>query len=99
MKINWKVRAKNPVFWVAVAVAIISPILAYMGKEWTDMTTWKVLGETLFEAVKNPVIIVAIITSVGGVIIDPTTAGISDSSQALTYTAPKKSASKGVDAQ
>ena len=99
MKINWKVRAKNPVFWVGVIIAIVTPIFAYMGKEWTDMTTWIVLGETLLEAVKNPVIIVAIITSVGGVIIDPTTAGISDSTQALTYNAPKKSDSKGADAQ
>lgn len=34
MKINWKVRVKNPVFWVQVAVAIILPILAQLGLEW-----------------------------------------------------------------
>ena len=27
MKINWKVRVKNPVFWVEIAVAVIIPIL------------------------------------------------------------------------
>ena len=31
MKINWKVRMKNPVFWAQVAVAVVGPILAYLG--------------------------------------------------------------------
>lgn len=31
MNINWKIRVKNVSFWVSVAIAIITPILAYMG--------------------------------------------------------------------
>ena len=89
MKINWKVRIKNPVFWADLAVAIILPILTYMGINWSDMTTWAALGNILFEAVKNPVIIVAVIVSVWNLVVDPTTAGISDSAQALTYEKPK----------
>ena len=89
MKINWKVRIKNPVFWVQVAVAIFLPILAQLGLEWKDMTTWATLGNALLEAIKNPVIVVAVIVSVWNAIVDPTTAGISDSSQALTYEKPK----------
>ena len=90
MKINWKVRIKNPVFWVEVAAAIILPILAHLGFNWEDMTTWGALWGILLEAVKNPVIVVAVIVSVWNAITDPTTAGISDSSQALTYEEPKK---------
>ena len=90
MKINWKVRVKNPVFWVQVAVAIILPILAQLGLEWKDMTTWAALGGVLLESVKNPVIVVAVIVSVWNAIVDPTTAGMGDSSQALTYEKPKK---------
>lgn len=90
MKINWKVRVKNPVFWVEVAAAIILPMLAHLGLNWEDMTTWSALGGVLLEAVKNPVIVVAVIVSVWNAITDPTTAGISDSSQALTYEEPKK---------
>ena len=90
MKINWKVRAKNPVFWVQVAVAVILPILAHLGLEWEDMTTWAALGNALVDAIKNPVIVVAVIVSVWNAIIDPTTAGVSDSAQALTYEKPKK---------
>ncbi len=38
----------------------------------------------------NPVQLVTVVLAVLAVIIDPTTAGISDSAQALRYTCPKK---------
>ena len=90
MKINWQVRFKNPVFWVQIAVAVVLPILTYLGLSWEDMTTWAALGGVLFEAIKNPVIVVAVIVSVWNAVNDPTTAGLGDSSQALTYKEPKK---------
>ena len=83
MKINWKVRLKNPVFWAQVAVALLSPILVSLGLQWEDMTTWPALGEVLRQA--------AVIVSLWGVITDPTTQGLGDSQQALTYDEPKKS--------
>ena len=88
--INWKVRAKNPVFWAEVAIAILLPMLTHMGLNWEDMTTWAALFNLLLDAVKNPVVVVAVIVSVWNAITDPTTAGISDSTQALTYDKPKK---------
>ena len=91
MKINWKVRLKNPVFWAQVAVALLSPILVSLGLQWGDMTTWPALGEVLRQAVCSPVILVAVIVSLWGVITDPTTQGLGDSQQALTYDKPKKS--------
>lgn len=89
MKINWKVRAKNPVFWANIIAAILLPILAYMGLSWEDMTSWVALGGILVEAVKNPVILVSVLVSVWNALNDPTTAGISDSNQAMTYQVPK----------
>lgn len=89
MKINWKVRIKNPAFWFGIAAAIILPILAYLGLNWSDMTSWAILGNTLLEAVKNPVILTAVASSVCNAVIDPTTKGISDSKRALNYTEPK----------
>lgn len=89
MKINWTVRIKNPVFWVQIVTAVILPVLAYLGLEWDDMTTWAALWGVLLEAIKNPVIVVAVIVSVWNAINDPTTAGLGDSSQALTYEKPK----------
>lgn len=90
MKINWKVRAKNPLFWVEVGAAIVLPILAYLGLSWEDMTSWAALGEVLLTAIQNPVILVAVGVSVWNAITDPTTKGISDSEQALTYNKPKE---------
>lgn len=90
MKINWKVRVKNPLFWVEIVAAILLPIFAYFGMSWEDMTSWAALGEVLLEALQNPVVIVSTVVSVWNAITDPTTKGISDSEQALTYNKPKE---------
>ena len=90
MKINWKVRLKNPVFWAQLAAAAVLPILAYLGLRWSDMTSWPALGGILVHAIKSPVILVSALVSVWGIINDPTTAGLSDSKKAMGYTAPKK---------
>jgi phi LC3 family holin len=90
MKINWKVRLKNPVFWAQVIFSIVTPVLTGLGLQWQDMTTWVAFGQALYQAVLNPVIVVAVIVSLWGIINDPTTKGLSDSSQALTYETPKK---------
>lgn len=90
MKINWKVRFKNPVFWFNLAAAIVLPILAYLGLNWDDMTNWAALGNALLSAVKSPAILVSVLVSVWNLINDPTTAGLSDSKNALSYDEPNK---------
>ena len=90
MKINWKVRFKNPVFWANLAVAIFLPMLAALGLRWEDVTSWAALGNVLVQAVQNPVIVVSVIVSVWNLINDPTTSGLSDSKNALTYNKPNR---------
>jgi phi LC3 family holin len=90
MNINWKVRFKNPVFWAQVIIAIFLPILTQLGLSWEQITTWGALWGLVVQAVRNPVIVVAVIVSVWNAVNDPTTSGLSDSANALTYTAPKK---------
>lgn len=94
MKINWKVRLKNPVFWAQIVVAIISPVLVGLGVQWQDMTTWAALGYALYRAVCNPVIVVAVIGSVWAAVTDPTTQGTGDSHEALLYELPKPRSGK-----
>lgn len=89
MKINLKVRFKNPVFIAQLLLSVLLPILTYMGLTVEDMTSWAVLGNALFEAVKNPYVLGLVIVSVWNALNDPTTAGVSDSIQALTYDKPK----------
>ncbi len=89
MKINWKIRFKNPIFIVQLVLAIITPILAYFGLAWDQMTTWGAIGVVLWDAIKNPVVVVAVLVSVWNAVTDPTTEGVGDSVQALTYNEPK----------
>ena len=89
MKINWKVRFKNPVFIAQLAMSVLLPILTYTGLTVQDMTTWAMLGKTLLQAVTNPYVLGLVLVSVWNALIDPTTKGVGDSENALTYTQPK----------
>jgi len=89
MKINWKVRLNNPLFYTQVVLAILLPILAYMGLTLQDLTTWFELGKVLLNAVSNPYVLGLVVVSVYNAVSDPTTKGISDSKQAMTYVKPR----------
>lgn len=89
MKINWKVRLKNPVFIAQVGAAVAVPVLAYMGLTVQDITSWPMVGNVILDAVKNPYILGLVAVSVFNAVQDPTTAGIGDSNQALGYKKPK----------
>lgn len=89
MKINLKVRLKNPLFVAQLAMSILLPILTYMGLTVEDLTTWKMLVDTLLQAIMNPYVLGLVIVSVWNALNDPTTKGLGDSENALTYTEPK----------
>ena len=71
-------------------MAIAAPILAGLGLQWEDMTTWAAFGDALRQAVMNPVIVVSVVVSLWGIINDPTTKGLSDSTQSMFYDKPKE---------
>ena len=87
-KINWKIRFKNPVFYMQLILAILTPVLAYMGLTVKDLTTWAAVGNVLLQAVSNPYVLALVLVSVWNAVNDPTTTGISDSANALTYDEP-----------
>lgn len=91
MKINLKVRFKNPVFIAQFILAIFTPILAYAGLTAQDLTTWKALFDLIVDAISNPYVLSLVAVSVWNAINDPTTKGICDSVNALTYGKPKSS--------
>lgn len=88
--INWKVRLRNPLFIANVLMSILMPILAYSSLTVQDLTSWAKLGELLLGAISNPYVLGTIAVSVWNAINDPTTAGVKDSTQALTYERPKE---------
>lgn len=83
--INWIVRIKNKAFWVALipAVLLLIQVVAAVFGYTLDLGS---LGNKLLDVV-NAVFGVLVIL---GVVTDPTTKGIADSDQALTYTEPKE---------
>lgn len=87
---NWKVRFKNPLFIAQMILAVLTPILAYAGLTVKDLTTWQVLGDLLIGALSNPYVLGLVVVSVFNAVTDPTTSGVADSEQALTYTKPKE---------
>lgn len=87
---NWKVRFKNPLFIAQMILAVLTPILAYAGLTVKDLTTWQSLGDLLMGALSNPYVLGLVVVSVFNAVTDPTTSGVADSEQALTYTKPKE---------
>lgn len=90
MNINWTVRIKNKTFWLALipAVLLLIQVVAAVFGFTLDLGD---LGDKLI-AVVNALFAVLVIL---GIVTDPTTEGIRDSSQALTYTEPKKEITEG----
>ena len=83
--INWIVRIKNKAFWLAIIPAVlllVQTVAAVFGYS----LDFGELGNRLI-AVVNAVFGVLVIL---GVVNDPTTAGISDSKLARTYSSPKE---------
>ena len=65
-------------------------MLTAMGVDAEMFTSWGVVKEQAVALVSNPFMLVSVALAVLGVFIDPTTAGVGDSKQALEYTEPRK---------
>ena len=87
---NLKVRFKNPVFIGQLILSILTPTLAYAGLTLQDITTWGALGNMLLGAIQNPYVLGLVVVSVWNALNDPTTAGLGDSTRAMTYDKPHK---------
>lgn len=85
MNINWTVRLKNKTFWLALipAVLLLVQVIAAVFGYQLDIGD---LGNKLLEVVNALFAVLAIL----GIVTDPTTAGVKDSEQAMTYNEPKK---------
>jgi len=90
MKINLRVRFRNPQFWFQVILSATAPALAYAGIVTEDLTSWSILFETMVQAFKNPYVLGMTAVALYNSLNDPTTDGLSDSKQAMRYERPKK---------
>ena len=83
--INWRVRIKNRNFWITLipAILLLIQVIAAVFNYTLDLGQ---LGTKLLEVVNALFAVLAIL----GIVTDPTTAGIRDSEQAMTYDRPKE---------
>ena len=83
MMINWKVRILNKTFWLTIV-----PALALLLQTFLAVFNVRLeLGETIDKLLVFINALFAVFVIVG-VVNDPTTSGVSDSSRAMTYDRP-----------
>ena len=87
MNINWKVRLVNKNFWLALIPAVLLLVQAVAAPLGFALDFGE-LGNQLLAIVNAVFAVLAIL----GIVQDPTTEGVGDSAQAMTYTEPKKEA-------
>ena len=85
MKINWIVRIKNKAFWLAIIPAVLLLIQAVAAVVGYQLDFGDISDKLI--TVVNAVFVVL---SILGIVTDPTTDGIGDSTRAMTYTTPNK---------
>lgn len=82
--INWKVRIRNKNFWLTIipAVLLLVQVIAKVFGYNLDLGD---LANKLLDVTNALFAVLSIL----GIVTDPTTVGIGDSKQALTYNSPK----------
>ena len=79
IKINIPVRFQNWAFWLGLGATI----LAAMNVSPEMFTSWELVGQELLSLISNPFRLGCVVVAVIGVLTDPTTPGIGDSTRAL----------------
>ena len=82
--LNWTVRMKNKTFWLTLipAVLLLMQVTAAVFGFTLELGA---MGDKLLDVGNALFAVLAVL----GIVTDPTTAGVGDSAQALTYTEPK----------
>lgn len=82
MKINWKLRLKNKTTLLALIGAVIALIYQILG-------IFGIAPEISEDSLTTVAAVIINLLVALGVVVDPTTSGVSDSSRALCYDCPK----------
>ena len=82
MKINWKVSLRQPAFWIAtipVVITFVYSVFALVG----------IVPSITQDAVQNLFLALVAVLAQFGIVVDPTTKGVSDSDRAMKYDKPE----------
>ena len=80
--INWKVRLQSGSWWMGIISAVVVAVFAVLKLCKVDLPVTA-------DEIMNAATLILMIPAAIGIISDPTTKGVSDSQQALTYDEPK----------
>ena len=83
MNINWKLRFQNKTTLIAIVVQAITLAYSVLG-------IFGIVPGISEDQVTNLIYILVELLCLLGIVVDPTTQGVGDSSQAMTYLEPKK---------
>ena len=83
MKINWKLRLQNKTTLLALIGAIVALVYQVLG-------IFEIVPAVSQDSVISAVAVIINILIALGVVVDPTTSGVSDSERALCYECPKE---------
>lgn len=91
MNINWKVRMKSKAFWISAVPAFLLLIQVIAVPFGYDFEIDKINGQLL-----DIVNAVFGFLTILGVVVDPTTHGVTDSNKVMTYEEPRKDETNGL---
>ena len=80
MKINWKLRLQNKATLTALVMALVYQVLGVCG----------IVPRVAQDQVTTIISMAINILCLLGIVVDPTTAGVSDSVRAMSYDKPRK---------
>lgn len=82
MKVNWKVRLHHKPFWMALIATLLvlgNQVASLFGQDFS------VYNEQITKIAESVLLVLGLL----GIVLDPTTSGVSDSDQAMLYYKPK----------
>ena len=82
MKINWKLRFQNKTTLTAIILALVALVYQVLG-------LFGVVPKISQDELTTVIGMVINLLCLLGIVVDPTTDGVSDSAHALTYDAPR----------
>ncbi len=83
MKINWKLRLQNKTTLLALIGAVVALVYQVLG-------IFEIVPAVSEDSVISTVAVIINLLVALGVVVDPTTSGVSDSTRALCYECPKE---------
>ena len=83
--LNWTVRFKNKTFWISFIPAVLL-LIQVVAAVFGYTLNLGGLGDRLLDVVNALFAVLALL----GIVADPTTKGVGDSAQAMTYDKPKE---------